>query len=141
VTAADQRFAEGLAAEYAAIYAYGVIGAHLGPQVALAQSAEAAHRARRDALVLRLSAQGVNPPAAPAAYALPFPVVDPASALKLATTVEDRCAAVWRQALPDTAGEARQAALDALIDCATRGTTFRKVAGGTPLTLNFPGTP
>ncbi len=64
-----------LAAEHAAVYGYGVAGAHLsGPRQQEALAAWNAHRARRDQLAAMLSAQGAVPVAAAAAYKLPFPV-------------------------------------------------------------------
>jgi len=139
VTAADDRLAAALEAEHAAIFGYGAVGAHAGANVALAQAAELAHRTRRDALIVRLTSKGAAVPSAQAGYALPFPVTDVASALKLAVTIEDRCAAIWRLALPDTSGDERKIALDAVVDCATRATGFRKVSGTTPVTIPFPG--
>lgn len=132
--------AAGLAAEHAVIFAYGPIGARLeGDHAALARDAEAAHRRRRDALLLRLSASGATPPAAAPAYALPFEVTDAASALRLAVHVEDRTAGVWRSLLARTEAEERQLALDALVDCAVRATTWRLAAGITPATTVYPG--
>ncbi|HEY0699048.1 MAG TPA: ferritin-like domain-containing protein [Micromonospora sp.] len=129
-----------LAAEYAAIFAYGPIGVRLsGRQVTDARAAEAAHRTRRDTLVLLLHADGVQVPAAEAAYTLPFPVADAASALKLAVQVEERTAAVWRAALPAVTGDRRKTALEALTDCAVRATRWRRAAGITPATVTFPG--
>jgi hypothetical protein len=139
-TPADERLVAALQAEHAAIYAYGTAGAKLDSgTVGLARAADAAHRTRRDALVVRLSGAGVTPPPAAPAYALPFPVTDRTSALKLLAMVEDRTAAQWRLALPPTAGEVRRLALDALVDCAARGAALRQVAGTTPLTSAFPG--
>ena len=55
-------------------YGYGVVGGHLtrGDQDA-ARLAEGAHRARRDALLVRLTAAKVTPPAAQVAYSLLIP--------------------------------------------------------------------
>lgn len=132
--------AAALAAEQAAIFAYGPIGVRLtGAAAVEARTAEATHRARRDALVLRLTALGATPPPAAAAYALPFPVTTRSAALKLAVHVEDRTAAVWRAALPATTDADRRTALDALTDCAVRATRWRRLAGVTPLTVPFPG--
>jgi hypothetical protein len=132
----------GLAAEHAAIFAYGPIGARLGGTAAAeARAADLAHRNRRDALVLRLAALGATPSPAAAAYALPFPITDKASALRLATQIEERTAAVWRAALPRTTDADRRTALDALIDCAVRATRWRRAAGATPATVAFPGRP
>ncbi|WP_373868439.1 ferritin-like domain-containing protein [Micromonospora yangpuensis] len=131
-----------LTAEYAAVYAYGPIGVRL-PEAArrAARNAEAAHRARRDALVMRLSSAGGSIPADQAGYALPFPVTDAGSALRLAIEVEERTGAFWRAALPVTTGDDRATALTALTDCALRATRWRRTAGVTPLTVPFPGRP
>jgi Domain of unknown function (DUF4439) len=134
--------ADTLAAEHAAIYAYGVIGAHLtGSAATAARNAEATHRARRDALVLQLTSDGATPAPADAAYALPFAVTDRTSALRLAVEIEERTGAVWRSALASTRGDERAAALNALVDCAVRATGFRRTAGITPATVAFPGRP
>jgi hypothetical protein len=137
----DERFADALRAEHAAIYGYGVVGAHLdGATVPLAVQAEAAHRTRRDALVIRLAARGLTPPPAEPVYALPATITDQATALRLAVLIEERTAAVWRTVLPETAGEERAAALDALTDCAVRATRLRRASGTAPVTVPFPGT-
>ncbi|WP_406036810.1 ferritin-like domain-containing protein [Micromonospora sp. NBC_00898] len=131
-----------LSAEYAAIWAYGVIGVRLADAArTAARAAEAAHRARRDALILQLSSGGGRVPADRAGYALPYPVTDRASALKLAIEVEERTAGFWRAALPHTTGADRNRALAALTDCALRATRWRRTAGVTPLTVPFPGRP
>ncbi|MCW3844902.1 ferritin-like domain-containing protein [Micromonospora yasonensis] len=137
-----QALAEALTAEYAAIWAYGVIGVHLaeGARQA-ARSAEAAHRTRRDALILQLSGGGGQVPADRAGYALPYPVTDRTSALKLAVEIEERTAGHWRAALPHTTGADRNRALAALTDCALRATRWRRTAGVTPITVPFPGRP
>ncbi|MFF5226673.1 ferritin-like domain-containing protein [Dactylosporangium sp. NPDC000521] len=140
MTPADERLVAALQAEHAAIYAYGIAGPKLDSgTVGVARNAEAAHRTRRDDLVVRLSGAGISPPPAAPAYALPFPVTDRASALKLLAMVEDRTAAQWRLALPPTSGDVRRLAVDALVDCAARGAALRQAAGTTPLTSAFPG--
>lgn len=139
MTATDALLAA-LAGEHAAIYAYGPIGARLSAKTAAdGRAAEAAHRNRRDALLLRLAGTQPTPPPAEPGYALPFPVTSNTTALKLAVRVEERTAGLWRAALPETAGADRKLALDALIDCAVRATRFRRSAGGTPITVPFPG--
>ncbi|KKK04613.1 ferritin-like domain-containing protein [Micromonospora sp. HK10] len=137
-----QALADALAAEYAAIWAYGVIGVHLaGTQRTAARAAEAAHRARRDTLVVQLSEAGGQVPADRAGYALPYPVTDRASALRLAVEIEHRAAGHWRAALAHTTGADRNRALAALTDCALRATRWRRAAGLTPVTVAFPGRP
>lgn len=140
MTPGDDRLADALRAEHAAIFAYGVIGAHLeAGTVELAQAAELAHRSRRDALLIRLSSKGATPPPADPVYNLPYEVSDRASALKLAITVEERCAAIWRPVLPETNGDERKLGLEALVDCATRATRLRSAASTKPTTVAFPG--
>lgn len=141
----NQVLVAALAAEQAAIYAYGPIGVRLTDPAGKpgertdAQTAEAVHRSRRDALVLRLEQLRVTPSAAPPAYVLPYPVTDRASALRLAAEVEDAVAATWRVALPATVGADRDTALAAFTDAAVRATRWRRLAGATPLTVAFPG--
>jgi hypothetical protein len=127
-----------LAAEYAAIFAYGPIGVRLtGAEQDAARAAEAAHRNLRDALVLMLNGTGL-PPAAPG-YKLPEPVVDRAAALRVAIAVEEKAGAVWRAALSATAAAQRRQALDALTGCAVRATRWRRFAKVDPITVAFPG--
>ncbi|MCM0678937.1 ferritin-like domain-containing protein, partial [Micromonospora phytophila] len=102
---------------------------------------EAAHRRRRDALIVQLSAGGGTVPPDRAGYALPFPLTDRASALRLAAEVEERTAAFWRAAVPATTGADRDLALAALVEYAVRATRWRRTAGITPLTVPFPGRP
>ncbi|MER7002754.1 ferritin-like domain-containing protein [Dactylosporangium sp. NPDC000555] len=140
MTPADERLVAALQAEHAAIYGYGVLGPKLdSTALTQAHNADNAHRARRDALIVRLHSAGVTPPPTAASYQLPFAVADRASALKLAALLEDRTAAQWRLALPDTDGDVRKIVLDALVDCTTRAVGFRKAGGLTPLVPTFPG--
>ena len=134
------QLAAALAAEEAAIYAYGLIGVHLAAaDVTEARTAEQVHRTRRDAAVSRLAALNASTAPPPAAYRLPFPVTGAASALKLAIHVEDGVAAAWRAVLPASEGGDRTTALAALTDAAVRATRWRRRAGVTPVTLPFPG--
>lgn len=134
--------ADALAAEHAAIWGYGVVGAHLtGAAQNLARQCEAAHRDRRDALLERLTSAGSTPPAAAPGYALPFPVTDQASALRLAVEIEERTATVWRGTLADLNADARRDPLSALTDCALRALRWRRTAGQSPVTVPLPGAP
>jgi len=136
----SEQLAAALAAEEAAIYAYGLIGVNVpAADRTEARAAEAAHRARRDVLVTRLDQLKASTAPAPAGYELPFEVTDRAGALKLAVHVEDGVAQAWRAALPVTADADRATALSALTDAAVRATRWRRTAGTTPLTLPFPG--
>ncbi|GIE84175.1 ferritin-like domain-containing protein [Actinoplanes regularis] len=139
----NEQLAGALAAEEAAIWAYGLIGVHLreGAEQDQAHAAEDVHRVRRDDLVVRLGTLKASTPPVPAGYELPFPVEDRASALKLAVQIEDGVAQAWRVVLPVTEGAQRVDALSALTDSAVRATKWRKLAQITPLTLTFPGRP
>lgn len=132
--------AAALAAEHAAIYAYGPIGVRLDDDLAgAAREAEAAHRQRRDDLILVLAGRGVEVPGGAAMYELPFEVTDEEAALELAVLVEERVAGVWRAALPEVTRDDREMALDALVDAAVRATRWRRAAGVEPATVPFPG--
>ena len=79
-----------LAAENAAIFGYGVAGAHLtGSSQAAAEQDWTAHNQARDTLAAMISARGAVPAAAQAYYQLPFRVHDAASATRLAAYLED----------------------------------------------------
>jgi hypothetical protein len=133
---APEPLAAAVAGEDAAIYAYGVLGAHLtGPARALAQRAETAHRNLRDQVTELMPA----PPAAEVIYQMPFPVTNAATALAAAVTVEERASALWRTAVAASIGPTRRTALDALIAGAVRAAEFRRAAGAYPGTVPFPG--
>lgn len=133
-----------LAAEHAAVWVYGLVGAFvpdaLGGQL---DEAVAAHRAQRDATERMLIDTGARPVPAEPGYLTPEPVTDTASALRLAITAETDAAAAWRSVVEHSPAEPglRRAALDALTRAAVRATRWRAAAGATPLTVPFPGTP
>lgn len=113
-----------LAAEQAASYGYGIVGAHL-PQGSATQSVAienwVAHVRASDQLVQLISARGATPVAAAVVYQLPFTVSTAAAAMALAATLEDRVAQAYLSvvALPEVglrtlgAGQVRAAALRA----------------------------
>jgi hypothetical protein len=79
-----------LAAENAAVYGYGVAGAHLtGSSLARAEQDWTAHNQARDTLTAMISGRGAAPDAAQAYYQMPFRVHDAASAARLAAYLED----------------------------------------------------
>jgi hypothetical protein len=85
-----------LAAEHAAIYGYGVAGAHLGGNAQAGATRDwKAHLIARDALVTMITNLGATPVTSDVAYALPFRVHDPAAAAKLAALLEDRVARAY----------------------------------------------
>jgi hypothetical protein len=79
-----------LAAEDAAIFGYGVAGAHLsGTRKTAAEQDWTGHNEARDTLTALISALGATPVAAQAFYRLPSQVHDAASAMALAAYLED----------------------------------------------------
>ena len=79
-----------LAAEDAAIFGYGVAGAHLsGSRKSAAEQDWTEHNEARDTLTAMISALGATPVAAQAFYQLPFAVHDAATAMTLAAYLED----------------------------------------------------
>jgi Domain of unknown function (DUF4439) len=79
-----------LAAEDAAIFGYGVAGAHLsGSRKSAAEQDWTNHNEARDTLTAMISALGATPVAAQAFYRLPFEVTDAASAARLAAYLEE----------------------------------------------------
>jgi hypothetical protein len=118
-----------LAAEQAACYGYGVLGAHLaGARQAAASTDWVAHQRVRDQLAAMITARGGKPAPAEVAYRLPGAVQTPAQAMALAAALEDRVGQSYAAlvALPGAslrlfaAGQLRAAALRAE---AWRGTT------------------
>ena len=80
-----------LAAEQAASYGYGVVGAHLaGRQQQAARSDWVAHQLARDQLTAMIIKLGAEPVPSAVAYALPAPVQSARQARALAVTLEDR---------------------------------------------------
>jgi hypothetical protein len=79
-----------LAAEHAAVYGYGVVGAMLaGAEQADARADWTAHQVARDGLITMLNKLGAIPVAASPAYELPFPVTSAKSAARLAAILEN----------------------------------------------------
>jgi hypothetical protein len=92
--------AAALEAEYAAIFGYGVVGAHLDDNgMASPARPRAAHRDRRDAVSLRIIAASASRHRPGRRTPSRYPVADGPSALKLAVALEEGAAGAWRQAL------------------------------------------
>ncbi len=134
---------EALAAEHAAVWGYGVVGAALGPDAQPAAAAsETAHRDLRDQVVLLLASRDAEIVDAEGGYALPFPVLSEVDAAALAVTLEDGVSAAWVRVL-DQAVESstREFAVGALSGAEVRAVGWRASAGRTPVTSAFPGLP
>ena len=96
-----------LAAEQAATYGYGVLGARVpqgSAEQATATADWVAHMRARDRLSALITARGATPVPAAVAYKLPGPVRTPAEATTLAAMLEDRVAEAYLAlvALPDS---------------------------------------
>lgn len=133
--------AAALAAEHAAIWAYGLASAYLAPaDEAAATTAATAHRTRRDAVEAFSEGAGVAPAPAAAAYGTPAPVTDARSAAALLAVVEGDTATGWRALLERTDDPMlRRTGIDAVVGASTTGVTWRGRAGTTPLVDPFPG--
>jgi Domain of unknown function (DUF4439) len=138
-----------LAAEHAAIWAYGVVAAFVpGALDGQLEEAASAHQVRRDSIERVLIDAGAPPVPPEPGYLTPQPVTDAASALRLAITAETDAAAAWRLVVELSPVERspadpglRAAALDALTEAAVRATRWRATASVSPLTVPFPGAP
>ncbi|MET8628174.1 ferritin-like domain-containing protein [Kitasatospora sp. NPDC004669] len=126
-----------LSAEHAAVYGYGVVGAHLpeDQQRADARTFYAAHQSQRDAWQRLLITLGATPTPAAGGYQLPFAVTDAPTATKLAAHLETRLTTVYADLVAALPAPQRPAAATALRDCALRAHHW-----GAPDTP-FPGIP
>jgi Domain of unknown function (DUF4439) len=123
-----------LDAEHAAVYGYGVAGAHLaGAKQKAAARDWAGHEAARDTLAAMIIALGAQPVAAAAAYQLPFPVHSEQSAVMLAALLEDRVATAYLGLVALSQARLRMFGARALQSAALRATSWRGTA------LAFPG--
>jgi hypothetical protein len=134
---------EALAAEHAAVWGYGVVGAALEPDArAGAVVSEGAHRDVRDQLVALLDEREADPVPAQAAYDLPFPVLSAVDAAALAVVLENGVAGAWVRVLGGAAErDIRQFAVETLSATEVRAVGWRTAAGQTPVTTAFPGLP
>jgi hypothetical protein len=125
-----------LAAEHAAIYGYGVAGAHLtGARRQAALREWTAHQGTRDRLEAMLTARGAVPEAARAGYRLPFPVRNTRSAISLAAYLDTHLAAAYAALVGVDDPKLRAWAAAQLRACAVRAAAW----AGT--TQAFPGLP
>ncbi len=143
LTAENAALGLALAAEHAAVWGYGVVGAALAQGArGAATTAEAAHRDVRDAVITLLSQRSVDPPGAEGGYALPFPVLSPTDAAALAVVLEEGAAAAWVRVLDQASERAtRELALEALTGAEVRAVAWRAAAGQPTVTRALPGLP
>ncbi|TDC52058.1 DUF4439 domain-containing protein [Actinomadura sp. KC345] len=128
-----------LAAEHAAVYGYGVLGARL--RGSLRETAKAvwdAHRVQRDALVALLSGE---PVAAAAAYDLPVEVTSARSAARLAAALEDDLVPAYVGLAGLSSPDLRAFAADSAQRALARSAGWRYRAGLPAPDDAFPGLP
>ena len=134
---------EALAAEHAAVWGYGVVGAALDVTAqGVASVSETAHRDIRDRVVDLLAERGADPVDAEGGYALPFPVLSGTDAAALAVVLEDGVAAAWVRVLDQAVERStRELAVGALTAAEVRAVGWRATAGQSPATRALPGLP
>jgi hypothetical protein len=126
VSAAVAALQATLAAENAAIFGYGVAGAHLtGNRQAAAGQDWTGHNQARDTLTAMISSLGAVPAAAQAAYRLPFRVHDAASAMSLAASLEDGVTRAYLGLVAVSDQRLRQFGAMAMQDAAQRAAAWR----------------
>src|SRR3954451_22530840 len=139
----NKALSDALAAQHAAVWGYGVVGAALGGDAqASAATSEAAHRDVRDQVVTLLDSRDAEVVDAKGAYALPFPVLSEVDAAALAAALEDGVAAAWVPVLDQAAERStRELAVSVLSAAEVRAVGWRVAAGQTPVTRARPGLP
>lgn len=125
-TSAAEALQRCLAAEHAAVYAYGLLGGVLragvsdSPAAGLAAAGYDAHRSRRDGLIALIASAGLAPVATLPAYDITPAVTGPRTAAALAVRIESRCAQVYASTTASVTGPTRAFTCDTVTDCASR---------------------
>ncbi|MFG2086631.1 MULTISPECIES: ferritin-like domain-containing protein [unclassified Spirillospora] len=128
-----------LAAEHAAVYGYGVLGAQLrGSLRQTAKSVWDAHRAQRAELISILTGE---PVAAAAVYELPVKVTSARGAARLAAALEDDLVPAYVGLAGVSSPDLRAFAADSAQRAAARSAAWRSKAGAGPPSDAFPGLP
>jgi hypothetical protein len=130
----------GLAAEYAAIFAYGALTVHLdGDPRALAEELESEHRARRDALLDYYDAHGLEAAPSETGYDIDR-VADAEGAQEVLLGVEQSVTTAWRAGVAATEPSEREICLRMYADSAVSLARMR-LATGRPVADPWPGRP
>jgi hypothetical protein len=131
-----------LAAEHAALWAYGLVAAYNTEAASTVTTMVVNHQGARDTAANLIVQGGATPVGPHPAYTSPHPVTDAASAMDLALTIESDCADAWRAVIGSTDDSTlRGTALSVLTDAAMRMVTWRTAGGDKTLTVPFPGDP
>nr|WP_236714723.1 ferritin-like domain-containing protein [Nonomuraea pusilla] len=132
-----EKLRKALAAEHAAVFAYGLLGARTsGALRSRISAAFEAHRARRDRLRAMITTRGGRPAEAEASYALPFVPTGPGQAARLAAQVEAGVAAAYLELAAASDAALREHAALAVQEAATRSYSLRPAPPAA-----FPGLP
>ena len=126
-----------LAAEHAALYVYGALGARTSESRQPAVFAEVTdayttHRAWRDLLTRRLVDEGAEPTPAAPTYELPTTPATVLGVMRAASDLEARCAETYGYLVANTAGQDRRWAIAALTRAAVRQVAFGAPPGPLP---------
>ncbi|WP_436760782.1 ferritin-like domain-containing protein [Streptosporangium sp. V21-05] len=133
---ADQGLGAALAAEHAAVYAYGVIAARTTGRLRTAMTtAYNAHRARRDKLRTMIITAGGTPAEPKAAYELPVTPSGATQAVELAVLVERGVTGAYLELAASADPALREMAALVMQECAVRSYGLR------PEIEAFPGMP
>ncbi|MEW9547828.1 ferritin-like domain-containing protein [Nonomuraea sp. NPDC050783] len=120
------KLGKALAAEHAALFAYGLLGARTSGALRERMSAAYdAHRARRDQVRAYIMARGGRPVEAEASYALPFFPSDATLAAKLAVHLESGVTAAYLELAAAQDVALRRYAALAMQEAVTRSYAFR----------------
>jgi hypothetical protein len=123
-----------LAAEHAAVYGYGIVGAMtVGSDQAAARTDWTTHQEARDSLTAMLVKLGATPVAAGTAYRLPFAVTGAKSARDLAAALEDGVTRAYLGLVAVSEPALRDFGATAMQPAATRAASWRGA------TVAFPG--
>ncbi|GAA3215557.1 ferritin-like domain-containing protein [Nonomuraea helvata] len=132
-----EKLRKALAAEHAALFAYGLLGARTSGSLRARMSAAFdAHRARRDQLRAFITARGGRPAEPDASYALPFFPADQSLAVKLAVQLESGVTAAYLELAAAQDVTLRRYAALAMQEAVTRSYAFRPAQPAA-----FPGMP
>ncbi|MDR8415206.1 ferritin-like domain-containing protein [Nonomuraea sp. 3-1Str] len=132
-----ERLGKALAAEHAAVFAYGLISARTsGTLRSKATRAFDAHRARRDQLRAFVTARGGRPAEAEPSYSLPLVPSTPTDAVRLAVQVETGVTAAYLELVAADDPALRKYAALAMQEAVARSYAFRPAIG-----TAFPGMP
>ncbi|WP_262379890.1 ferritin-like domain-containing protein [Nonomuraea sp. PA05] len=141
-----EKLRKALAAEHAAVFAYGLLAARTSGEVRRRMSAAYdAHRAQRDRLRTLITTRGGRPAEPDASYALPFFPSDAKLAVKLAVQLENGVAAAYLELVSARDVKVREHAAAVMQQAVTRAYSFKPdppaAFPGMPVAASPPASP